>query len=226
MNCIIVDDDQMARVSLEMLCNKIEEVEIDGIFESGLDALNWLKDNETDVIFLDIEMPNLSGMDLVKSVENLPQIVFITSHAEYALEAFEHQVTDFLPKPVHLPRFLKTIERINEMNSNVRQESQNEIFIRHEGRFVRLNLEDLLFVESLGDYVTFVTNEKKYIVHSTLKNIADKITNPNFLKVHRSYVINLTKVVDIEENNLVIKDKVIPISRAHKSILIKRIKPI
>lgn len=226
MNCIIVDDDQMARVSLEMLCEKIEDVIVDSIFDNGLDALNWLKENETDVIFLDIEMPSLSGMDLIKSIDNLPQIVFTTSHAEYALEAFEYQVTDFVPKPVQLPRFLKAIERVRELNNNVRQESQNEIFIRHEGRFVRLNLEELLYVESLGDYVTFVTNDKKYIVHSTLKNIADKITNPNFLKVHRSYVINLTKVVDIEENNLVIKDKVIPISRAHKSVLIKRIKPI
>ncbi|MFY0598794.1 MAG: response regulator transcription factor [Cyclobacteriaceae bacterium] len=226
MNCIIVDDDQMARVSLEMLCEKIEDIEIDQVFDNGLDALNWLKANETDVIFLDIEMPNLSGMDLVKSVDNLPQIVFTTSHAEYALEAFEYQVTDFVPKPVQLPRLLKSIERIRELNNNVRQESQNEIFVRNEGRFVRLNLEELLYVESLGDYVTFVTDTNKYIVHSTLKNIADKITNPNFLKVHRSYVINLTKVVDIEENNLVIKDKVIPISRAHKSILIKKIKPI
>ncbi len=226
MNCIIVDDDQMARVSLEMLCNKVEDVEVDGVFDNGMDALNWLKNNATDVVFLDIEMPNLSGMDLVKSIENLPQIVFITSHAEYALEAFEHHVTDFLSKPVQLPRLLKAIERVRELNNNVRQEAQNEIFIRVDGRFVRLNLDDLLYVESLGDYVTFVTDKKKYIVHSTLKNIADKITNSNFLKVHRSYVINLTKVVDIEENNLVIKDKVIPISRAHKANLIKRINPI
>lgn len=226
MNCIIVDDDQMARVSLEMLCEKIEDLTVDEVFDNGLSALSWLKDNETDLIFLDIEMPDLSGIDLVKSVDNLPQIIFITGHTKYALEAFEHQVTDFVPKPVQLPRLIKAVERANELNSNVKKESQDEIFVRVDGRFVRLNLNDILYIESLGDYVTFVSDVKKYIVHSTLKNIDDKIINENFLKVHRSYVINLTKVVDIEENNLVIKDKVIPISRAHKPILMKRIKPI
>jgi len=226
MNCIIVDDDEMARASLQMLCEKIENLVIDEIFDNGMDALNWLKNNDTDVLLLDIEMPDLSGMDLIKSVDKLPQIIFITGHTEYALEAFEHHVTDFVPKPVKLPRLIKAIERAEELNNNVKSEGQNEIFVRVDGRFVRLPLSDILYVESLGDYVTFVTNDKKYIVHSTLKNIDDKLTNNDFLKVHRSYIINLTKVVDIEENNLVIKDKVIPISRAHKPLLMKRIKPL
>ncbi len=226
MNCIIVDDDQMARVSLEMLCQKIENLTIDSVFDNGMSALNWLKENETDLVFLDIEMPDISGMDLVKNVENLPQIIFITGHTEYALEAFEHHVTDFVPKPVQLPRLIKAVERAEELNNNVQKENQHEIFVRVDGRFVRISLDDILYIESLGDYVTFVTNAKKFIVHSTLKNIDEKISNNDFLKVHRSYIINITKVVDIEENNLVIKDKVIPISRAHKSILMKRIRPI
>lgn len=226
MKCIIVDDDQMSRVSLELLCKKIEDIEVQAIFSNGIDALNWLRDNETDLIFLDIEMPDLSGMDLVKSVESLPQIVFTTSHTEYALEAFEYKITDFLPKPIQFPRLLKAIERVEEINGNVKRESQNEIFIRVDGRFVRLDLSQILYIESLGDYVTFVTDSKKYIVHSTLKNIDDKIHNDHFLKVHRSYIVNLTKVVDIEETNLVIKDKVIPISRAHKPLLLKRIRPL
>jgi DNA-binding LytR/AlgR family response regulator len=189
-------------------------------------ALNWLKNNDTDVVLLDIEMPDLSGMDLIKSVEKLPQIIFITGYTEYALEAFEYHVTDFVPKPVTLPRLIRAIERAEELNNNVKSQGQNEIFVRVDGRFVRLELKDILYVESLGDYVTFVTENKKYIVHSTLKNIDDKLTNKNFLKVHRSYIINITKVVDIEENNLVIKDKVIPISRAHKPLLMKKIKPL
>ncbi len=226
MNCIIVDDDEMSRVSLEMLCKKIEDIEVQQVFSSGIDALNWLKDNETDLIFLDIEMPDLSGMDLVKSVESLPQIVFTTSHPKYAVEAFEYKVADFLPKPIQFPRLLKAIERVEEINGNVRRESQNEIFIRVDGKFVRLDLNQILYIESLGDYVTFVTDTKKFTVHSTLKNIDDKIRNDNFLKVHRSFIVNLTKVVDIEEANLVIKDKVIPISRAHRPLLLKRINPL
>lgn len=226
MNCIIVDDDEMARVSLEMLCDKIDDVTILKSFDNGIDALNWLKNEDIDLIFLDIEMPDLSGMELVKSVEDLPQIIFTTSHSKYALEAFEHQVTDFLPKPIQLGRLLKGVERAKELNDNVSpQEEQSQLFVRVDGKFVRIELDDIMYIESLGDYVRFYAEDgKKYIVHSTIKNIAQKITNVNFLKVHRSYVVNLSKVVDIEETNLLVKEKVIPVSRAHRPILMSKIK--
>lgn len=216
----------MSRTSLKMLCSKIDTLEVVNVFESGLESIDWLKNSDVDLIFLDIEMPDLSGLDLVKSIDNLPQIVFITSHSEYAVDAFEHQVTDFIPKPVQLPRLIKAVDRAKELNENVKKEEQNEIYVRVDGRFIRLPLNNVSYIESLGDYVTFVTDQKRYIVHSTLKNIDEKITNDNFLKVHRSYIINLSKIVDIEETNLVIGDKVIPISRAHKPILMERIKPI
>ena len=226
MNCIIVDDDEMARVSLQMLCEKIEDLTVIESFESGIDALNWLKKGETDIVFLDIEMPDLSGMELVKTVDDLPQIIFTTSHSKYALEAFEYQVTDFLPKPVELARLLKAVDRAKELNDNVSpQEEQRQLFIRVDGKFVRVELDDILYIESYGDYVRFYSETgKKYIVHSTIKNIDQKITNNSFLKVHRSYVVNLDKIVDIEETNLLIKDKVIPVSRAYRPVLMKKIK--
>lgn len=225
MKCIIVDDDEMARVSLEMQCQKIEALEVVKVFDNGIDALNWLKTNKVDLVFLDIEMPDLSGIELVKTVANLPQIVFTTGHTEYAVEAFEYQVTDFLPKPIQFSRLLKSVERAQGLNKTAAEEDQKDIYIRVDGRYIRLDLDNILYIESLGDYVTFVTADKKHIVHSTLKNIDEKITSDDFLKVHRSYIINLTKIVDIEENNLVIKDKVIPVSRAHKSTLMEKIKP-
>ncbi|MFT4738028.1 MAG: two-component system response regulator LytT [Cyclobacteriaceae bacterium] len=226
MRCIIVDDDEIARVSLEMLCDKIEDLEVVKSFENGMSALGWLKTQDVDVIFLDIEMPDLSGMELVKSVDNLPQIVFTTSHSEYAIEAFEHQVTDFLPKPIQLSRLIRSVERVKELLDNVSvQEEQNQLFVRVDGKFVRIDLSEIMYIESLGDYVRFYAESgSKYIVHSTIKNIAEKITNKNFLKIHRSYVINLSKVIDIDDTNLLINDKVIPISRAHKQLLLNKIK--
>ncbi|MEQ6120257.1 LytTR family DNA-binding domain-containing protein [Reichenbachiella sp. MALMAid0571] len=226
MKCIIVDDDEMARISLSMLCEKIDDITIVESFDNGLDALNWLKNEDIDLVFLDIEMPDLSGMELVKSVDDLPQIIFTTSHSKYALEAFEYQVTDFLPKPIQLGRLLKGIERAKELNDNVSpQEVQSQLFVRVDGKFVRIELDEIMYIESLGDYVRFYSQDgKKYIVHSTIKNIDQKITNVNFLKVHRSYVVNLTKIIDIEDTNLLIKDKVIPVSRAHKPILMNKIK--
>lgn len=225
MTCIIVDDDERSRVFLQTLCEGLENLEIIELFDSGLKAINWLKSNEVDVIFLDIEMPEISGIDLVKSVENLPQIIFTTSHAKYAVEAFEYQVTDFLPKPVALPRLLKAIDRAQQLLDNVKPQEDDELFVRVDGRYVRIDLNKILFIESLGDYITFNSEDgKKYIVHSTVKNIAQKITHKDFIKVHRSFVINLAKVVDIEDTNLVIGEKVIPISRAHRLILMNRIK--
>lgn len=227
MKCLIVDDDQMARESLKMMCEKIEELEVLGLCESGIEAIKRIKSEEIDLIFLDIQMPDLTGMDLIKTVENLPLVIFTTSHAEYAVEAFEHRVTDFLTKPIEFPRLLKAVDYAKEQLATDGDTKQmRELFIKVDGRYVRLNLDDVLYIESLGDYVTFRTEKDKYVVHSTLKNIDEKIKNDHFLKVHRSYIVNLSKVVDIEETNMVIHDKVVPISRAHKPILMNKIKTI
>ncbi len=227
MKCLIVEDDQMARASLESMCQKIDDLEVVGSFDNGLDALKLIKSVDIDVLLLDIQMPDFSGLDLIKSLDKKPQIILTTGHAEYAVEAFEHRVTDFLTKPVELPRLLKALDHARQnLSSSGGSEEMSELFIKVDGRYVRLDLEDVLYVESLGDYVTFRTSKEKYIVHSTLKNIDDKIKNSKFLKVHRSYIVNLSKVVDIEETNMVIADKVIPVSRAHKPILMNKIKTI
>jgi len=229
MKCIIVDDDEMARASLEMHCQKIDDIEVLATFDQGVEALTWLRKNQPDVIFLDIEMPDLTGIELVKSVDNLPQIIFTTSHTEYAVEAFEHQVTDFLPKPVTLPRLLKAIERARELSHPAEQEikdDKNEIFARVDGRYVRIPLQDILYIESIGDYIRVITRQKPFIIHSTLRNIQDRLGNRDFFKIHRSYIVNLTKVVDIEDTNLVVNDKVLPISRAHRPDLLKKIQAI
>ena len=209
------------------MCQKIDDLEVVGSFDNGLDALKMIKSVDVDVLLLDIQMPDFSGLDLIKSLEKKPQIILTTGHAEYAVEAFEHRVTDFLTKPVELPRLLKALDHARQNLASANgSEEMSELFIKVDGRYVRLDLEDVLYVESLGDYVTFRTSKEKYIVHSTLKNIDDKIKNSKFLKVHRSYIVNLSKVVDIEETNMVIADKVIPVSRAHKPILMNKIKTI
>lgn len=227
MKCLIVDDDQMARESLKMMCEKIDGVEVVGLCESGIEAMNKIKSEDVDLILLDIQMPDFTGMDLIKSIEDLPLVIFTTGHAEYAVEAFEHRVTDFLTKPVEFPRLLKAIDHAKDQLGNEKGgEKMQEIFVKVDGRYVRLDLNTVLYIESLGDYVTFRTEKEKYVVHSTLKNIDEKIKNDHFLKVHRSYIVNLSKVVDIEETNMVIHDKVVPISRAHRSVLMNRIKTI
>ena len=229
MKCLIVDDDKMARVSLETMCNKVEDLVIVKSCESGVEAIQLLNNEEVDLIFLDIEMPDLSGIDIVRTVRDLPQVVFITSRKEYALEAFDFQVADYLTKPLQFPRFVKALERVRKLRSlkSVAKDTLDEIFVKVDGKLIRLPLNDIIYVESIGDYVIFHTEKKeKFIVHSTLKNIDEKITDKRFLKIHRSYIVNLTKIVDIEEGNLVVRDKVLPVSRAHRPVLMRHIKTI
>jgi two-component system response regulator LytT len=227
---LIVDDDAMARTSLDIFCKKVEEVEVVGVCENALEARNFLKENEIDLLFLDVEMPGLTGVELVQTTDHLPDIIFISSRKEYAADAFEFQdlVVDFIPKPVSLPRLKVAIERALEKRKEEEALSlqKDYVFVRSEGRLIRIDLNDLQYVETVGDYVAFQTSKEKFMVHSTLSNIDKKLEHSDFLKVHRSYIVNLSKIVDIADNTIVIGKKVIPVSRAFRPILLKRINPL
>lgn len=224
---IIVEDEIMARKSLEMLCNKSELIEIVGVFTDAEEALNEFANLEIDLVFLDVEMPGMSGIELIDKLPYLPQIIFTTGNKEYAYEAFEYDITDFLKKPISPTRFQKAVmkaadqkERLEALSST---SNNKEIYIKSSGRFIRLPYEDILYFENFGDYVKVITLKTSHVIHGSLKSIAQRITNPRFLKVHRSYIVNMDKIVDIEDNTLVIEKKVIPISRSHKTILMQNI---
>lgn len=228
MDCIIIDDEEMARTNLRLLCSKLKDLKVKKDFDNAMDALKFLQNQKIDLIFLDVEMPEFSGFDLVKSSVELPYIIFVTSRSDYAAEAFEFKelVVDFITKPVTLPRLVKAVERLRQIAADDTQElvkTTDYIFVKTDRRYVRIDFSDILYIETVGDYVKFKTSTGQYIVHSTLKNVDQQITHPDFLKVHRSYIVNLSKVKDIEENTLVIDRTVIPISRSQKPILLKRI---
>jgi len=222
---LIVDDELMARKAMERLCSKSEFLEIVGISENAEDALTLLEKEKVDLIFLDIEMPGLSGLELLDKIQYMPQVVFTTSNIEYAYEAYEYDVTDFIKKPVSQPRFLKSLEKVleykNRLDAVINESAKNEIYIKTDGRYIRIPFLDILYFENVGDYVKLNTeNTGNHIIYGTLKSIDARLKHPRFLKVHRSFIVNLDKIKDIQDNTLVIEKKVIPISRAHKPILI------
>lgn len=225
LDCMIVDDDLMARKSIERLCKKTEALNIKAICESAEDALTTLVESTVDLIFLDVEMPGLSGIDFLEKADFLPQVIFTTSKTEYAYEAFEYQVTDYLKKPFSYPRFLKAVEKALEYHEKEQEykANTNEVYVKEEGKFVRIAYEDILFFENVGDYVRIKTAKSSHIIHSTLKSIDAKLTSDRFLKVHRSFIVNMDKIVDIQENSLVIGEMVIPISRSNKPLLMSRL---
>ncbi len=225
MKCIIVDDEKMSRLAIRKLCERVNFLEICGEFEDAIQAINFLENHSVDLVFLDIQLPELSGIDLVKSVPQLPMIIFTTHHKSFALEAFEYDVVDYLLKPLTFPRFLKAVQKARSLMETQpsSSEAKQEIFIKVDSRLVKLELDEILWVEAKGDYVLFKTDKKGYIVHSTLKKLVSKLPKEKFIKVHRSYIVNLSKIIDIEDSTLVIKDKLIPISRTNKDNLLSKL---
>lgn len=229
MKCVIVDDELMARKYLEKLCQKEGDLEVIAVCENAEEALDLLNDQEVDILFLDIEMPGLSGFDLLNNLAYQPNVIMTTSHRDYAYEAFEYEVTDFLKKPISLPRFRKAVEKVRAkqdlMSENGESFTTDEIYVKDKNRLVKVRFEEILFIENVGDYVKVVTTDKKnYVIHGTIKSFADKLPEKHFLKVHRSYIINIHKIKDIEGGSLVIDGNVIPVSRSHKSLLMDRLK--
>ncbi len=227
LKCIIVDDELMARKNLQRLVDQHSALELLGVFENAEDALLLLNEQEIDLLLLDVEMPGLSGFDLLARLSFMPSVIMTTSKVEYAFEAYEYQVTDYLKKPIIGPRFNLAVEKVLEIAVNKQAEKEagsghNEIYIKHEGRYIRLPYEEIQFIENVGDYVKIFTAKNSYIVHSTMKSLDEKL-GKNFLRVHRSFIVSLNKIVDIEENTLVIGNKVIPISRANKNELMNRL---
>jgi DNA-binding LytR/AlgR family response regulator len=228
---IIVDDEPMARNFLERYCEKNVNLLMSGTFEDALTALDYLQKNEIDILFLDVEMPNLSGFQLLDQLPYMPKVILTTSKTDYAFNAFEYGVADFLKKPITFNRFQEAITKITvSLTEKILQPvlkipavNLEEIFIKADGKLTRLNYKEILYIESLGDYVKYFTATKNYVTLSTLKAVEEKMGSTNFMKVHRSYIVNLQKIKDIQDNSLVIEGKVIPISKSFKSEVMSRI---
>ena len=222
-NAIIVEDLPEASLVLEGYCRRCGAVNVIGRFPEAAGALDFLQSNEADLVFLDVEMPGITGFDFMRRLEQTPQVILTTSKTEYAFEAFEHRVADFLHKPFTYSRFLDALQRLTVRRQEQELRPESHLFIKVDGRLVRLNHEEILYVESAGDYVRFVTRERKYLTHNTIKNVESRLTTSAFMKVHRSYIVNLSHVTDFQESMLHIGEAAIPVSKAHKSRLREQI---
>ncbi len=232
MTCIIIDDETTARAVVNHLCSQIPKLDVIEEFDNAIDAIKFLNQQTIDVAFLDIHMPGFSGIDFVQTLKNPPHIVLTTSDTDYAIEAYEYaSIVDYLVKPINLQRFEKAIQKIkNVKQSGVQNESvdspsslNQELYINIDRRLIKLKFDDILLIMAQGDYIDITTESKKYRVHTTLKKIKDKLPETIFLQIHRSYIINFTKIIDIEDNSVLIEKNVIPISRSSRPELMRRL---
>jgi len=232
MNCIIIDDEEMARAIIAQFITNYSDINIVSQFSNALQAIKYLNQNSVDLIFLDIHMPDFTGFDFIQTIKNLPKVILVTSDKNFAIEAFEYEsIVDYLVKPITKDRFLKAVEKANTHHKNavlkentaVAEDSVKEFYVNIDRRLIKIEMASVNVVEARGDYIHIKTEGKNYIVHSTLKKIEDKLPKDLFLKVHRSFIINTKKIIDIEDNSVLIFKDLIPVSRANRPELMKRL---
>jgi DNA-binding LytR/AlgR family response regulator len=226
LNCAIVEDDNFSRVVIEALVEKTPFLKLKGSFSSGQEASLWLNQNSLDLLFLDIEMPDMSGFDLLKALPLKPDVIVVSASPDYAVDAFNLAITDYLVKPVKdYSRFLAAVNKVLAKKAAVPDKPEDDsVFIKVDSLLLKIELNDILWVEAFGDYIKFQTNEKVYTVYSTLKNIEEKLDTKKFVRVHRSYIVNISKIQNIDPNNLIINKKIIPVSASYKELLLNKIK--
>ena len=227
MNCIIVDDDEMSRKALEHLISQVPYLKLLGAYASPCEALSYMNNNDIDLMLLDIEMPGISGIEFIKSIKTPPLTIFATSRKEYALEAFECNIIDYLVKPISLDRFFKAIAKSKDIfdNNHKNEIGRNQgcIFAKINGSLIKIDLNEILWIEALGDYITINTTEKKYTIHSTLKTILQKLPTDRFVRVHRSYIVAINCINSIDDNTIAIMKQLIPIGYVYKENLVKQL---
>lgn len=235
MNCIIIDDELTARTIVSALCESSTELQVVAQFPNAVEALKYLNQNTVDVIFLDIHMPFLTGIDFIQTLKNPPRVVFTTSDTDFAIEAYSYEfIVDYLVKPITVARFQKTISKLkNAMQPVLAGDTESssisdmpkdpDLYINIDRRLIKLKFQDILLIEAKGDYIEIKTVDSFYRVHSTLKKIKDKLPESLFMQIHRSYIINFTKIIDIQDNSVLIERSVIPISRSNRPSLMQRL---
>ena len=228
MNCVIVDDNRMARMAMKKLVEQVKDLRLVAECEDAMEAYNLVNRQPVDLLLLDIEMPGMTGIELTKNLgKRSPFIIFTTGKTDYAIDAFELNVIDYLVKPVEPGRFIKAVDRVKEaIESNKEQvevKDKEFVFVRDNGILKRINADDILYLEAMGDYVKVFTTQKFHIVHATLKSIEEKLPSSKFMRVHRSYIVALNKIDFIEEGVININGTPVPVADAYRTSLNNRL---
>lgn len=232
MNCIIIDDEAAARAIVGQRCSKIPDLDVIEEFDNAIEAIKFLNQQDIDIVFLDIHMPAFSGIDFIQTLKNPPKIVLTTSDTDFAIAAYEYEaIIDYLVKPITAERFEKCIQKVkNALTQQPKSSTQAEaegvgedLYINIDRRLIKLKLNEIMVIEAQGDYIDVKTEKEDYRVHTTLKKIKEKLPEKCFLQIHRSYIINFTKIIDIEDNSVLIEKNVIPISRSNRPELMRRL---
>jgi two-component system, LytTR family, response regulator len=229
MNCLIVDDNNMARLALSQMLSGIDFIKIVGDCSDPIQALQVMLNTPVDLILLDVEMPKMTGLDFLKNTPNRPLVILITAKTDYAVEAFDYNVVDYIVKPVQEDRLLRSLFRAKELHgskfSSISSEPNDKsfLFVREKNTLNKIIVNDILYLQALGDYVIIYSKDKKHTVHLTLKAFLERFDSPNFMRIHRSYIVALDKLDKVEESTAYIAKHPIPIGDNYRQELMKKI---
>jgi DNA-binding LytR/AlgR family response regulator len=230
-HCLIVDDEPMAREILENHLKKIKAVEIVSSCKNAVEAFNKINSNQIDLIFLDINMPEISGLSFAKSINKNIKVIFTTAYREYAIDGFNLQAVDYLLKPISFERLLQAVNKYlgennshkEEKSSEIIQEKNDFIFVRSERKMVKIDFSDINYIESFSDYIKFHLNNRIIVTRETITSIEAKLPKADFLRIHRSYIISISKIDSFTNEFIELDKKAIPISRSYKKEVINRL---
>ncbi len=228
-NCIIIDDEQPAREIIEAFVDKVPYLDRIASFKNPLEAAGYLSDNKVDLVFLDIQMPEITGIEMIQSISQKPQVVLTTAYSEYALEGFELNATDYLLKPFSFERFLKAVHKVRERLPSASAHASNEpantyITVNADHKIYKIKLEDIHYIEGLKEYVSYYTTDKQRIIAlKSLKSLEESLPADQFIRVHRSYIVPLKKIESLEGNQLRVDGKLIPVGRSYREQVLQMV---
>lgn len=221
MKCLVIDDEPMALEILVEYIKKVPFLECTGTFRDAMKALEYLQREEVDLLFLDINMPDLTGIQFLNSLSNQPLVIFTTAYSQYALESYDYDAVDYLLKPIEFDRFLKAVNKAQELYHFKSKDAafvngQSFMLLKSGTKFHRIEYSDIFFIRGTGNYVTFVTAKKDILSLSTMRDIMTILPAEKFFRIHRSYIVNLEHTDEIENDQVKIKDEYLPISDLYK----------
>lgn len=217
MKCVLIDDEPMDLMALSELMSAYKEVEIVGKFHNPIEAKDFVNKNKIDIIVLDVEMPELNGLDFVKTVKNVEHIILISSNKTYAADSYDYNVTDYIVKPLNKSRLNQAVDKVMQFNESIKTSTDRDFaFVKDGTKIIRIDFKEILFIEALADYVQINTIHGRYTVLATMKSMQANLPEDDFFRIHRSYIVRKDKIRVIEDNMILMETKNIPISRSSK----------
>lgn len=228
LNCLVVDDEPVARKGIANYVEQTPFLRLAATCKSALEANDYLQNEEIDLLFLDIQMPDLTGVEFIKSLKNPPSFIFTTAFRDYATEGFELDALDYLIKPISFQRFLKAANKArthfelkNQLSSKNKSAEADHFFIKSDGQYIKIHFDDVLYFESERDYIFIFTKEKRYLTLLSLKQLEKELPPEKFIRVHRSFIVAIDQVELMDGNQLKIQDRQIPVSRSMQDTVYK-----